>query len=201
MPCMRKASVAVAVLMLCLVAPPLTAAPTRVQIEDNDFRPHIVGVSVGDAVRWTRASDSFGTHNVLGERKLIFSGPPTDGNIDYRARMSAGTFFYFCQVHGATMPGFVNVPPTIPAAPQGLPFTVRWATGTATTGGRFDVQFKLAKATRWRPWKSNVTGFLGSFGKKGKPVTVVKGKHDIFRARSQNKNGPSRWSPARSFRP
>ncbi len=78
---MRKATVVLPVLMLCLVASPLTAAPTRVQIEDNDFRPHIVGVSVGDAVRWTRASDSFGTHNVLGERKLIYSGPPTDGNI------------------------------------------------------------------------------------------------------------------------
>ncbi len=98
------------------------------------------------------------------------------------------------------MTGFVNVPPLITAAPRWLPFTMRWATGTTTTGGRFDVQFKLAKATRWRPWKSKVSSFFGTFGKKGRPVTVIKGKKYAFRARSRNKKGPSRWSPLRSFR-
>lgn len=193
-------SAALGVLMLALVASPLAAAPTRVRIVDNEFRPSTVSVHVGDAVRWTRASESFATHNVFGERKLLYSGAPTDGDIDYLARMSAGTFFYFCQVHGATMTGFVKVPPTITAAPRGLPFRVRWATGTTTTGGRFDVQFKLAAAKRWRAWKTKVRGVSGIFGRKGLPVSVAKGKKYLFRTRSRNKNGPSRWSPVRSFR-
>ena len=196
---MRRLAVALAVLV-CLAPAPLGAATKGIKVKDNFFKPSNVGVRVGDSVRWTRAADSFGTHNVRGEKNLFLSGPVATGRIDFKVRFSAGNFFYRCDLHGgANMEGFVRVPPTVGGAPSGLPFTVRWATGKTKTGGRYDVQFRIG-TKRWRTWKTNTTTGSGVFGKGRKPVAVVNGKKYSFRARSANKKGASHWSPLRSFR-
>jgi hypothetical protein len=154
----------------------------------------------GDSVRWTAAAGSFEAHNVREVSKLFYSGP-VENNIDFKVRFSAGTFRYFCELHvSAGMRGAVNVPVTVSSAPRGLPFTVRWATGKSRTGGKYDVQFRVGSARKWRTWKTNVTTGSGVFGKGRKPVAVVNGKKYSFRARSQNKKGASGWSPPRSFR-
>ena len=156
---------------------------------------------VGDSVRWTRAADSFGAHNIHGKENLFLSGPVTMGRIDFKVRFSAGNFYYRCDLHGGyNMEGFVRVPPTVAGAPSGLPFTVRWATGKTKTGGKYDVQFRVGTSKKWRNWKTNVTTASGVFGKSKRPVAVVNGKKYTFRARSENKKGASHWSPVRSFR-
>jgi len=192
--------VVVLVIFVGLAPAPLGAATKGIQVKDNFFKPGKVAVRVGDSVRWTAAADSFETHNVREERKLFYSGA-LQANIDFKSRFSAGTFRYYCELHVSTdgMRGVVNVPVTVSAAPQGLPFTVRWATATTKTGGKYDVQFRIG-TKRWRTWKTNATTGSGVFGKGKKPVAVVNGKKYSFRARSENKKGGSRWSPPRSFR-
>lgn len=196
---MRRVVVVLAVLV-ALAPAPLGAATKGIKVKDNFFKPSNVGVRVGDSVRWTRAADSFGTHNVHGESNLFLSGPVTTGSIDLKVRFSAGNFYFRCDLHGgANMEGFVRVPPTVAGTPIGLPFTVRWATGKTKTGGKYDVQYRVG-TKRWRTWKTNATTGSGVFGKTKKPVAVVKGKKYSFRARSKNKKGASHWSPTRSFR-
>ena len=196
---MRKFAVVLAVLV-CLAPAPLGAATKGVKVADNFFNRKNVGVRVGDSVRWTAAATSFENHNVREDRKLFYSGV-VQANIDFQTRFSAGTFRYYCELHVSTdgMRGIVNVPVTLSLAPQGLPFTVRWATGKSKTGGKYDVEFRVG-TKRWRTWKTNAITGSGVFGKGKKPVAVVNGKKYSFRARSQSKKGASRWSPTRSFR-
>lgn len=188
--------------MLVILAPaPLGAATKGVKVADSFFNPKKVGVRVGDSVRWTAASASSEAHNVREKRKLFYSGSVRT-NIDFRRSFSAGTFAYYCELHVSTdgMRGVVKVPVTVSATPQSLPFTVRWATATTKTGGKYDVHFRVGTSKKWRNWKTNVTTASAVFGKGKKPVAVVNGKKYSFRARSKNKQGPSLWSPARSFR-
>lgn len=183
-----------------LAPAPLGAATKGVKVADNSFNPKNVGVRVGDSVRWTAAAASLDNHNVREDRKLFYSGA-VQANIDFQTRFSAGTFRYYCELHVSTdgMRGIVNVPATVSSAPQGLPFTVRWATGKTKTGGRYDVQFRVG-TKRWRTWKTNTITGSGVFGKGRKPVAVVNGKKYSLRARSQNRKGASGWSPPRTFR-
>lgn len=195
---MRKIAVVLATLV-CFSPGPLGAATKGVKVTDNSYKPSAVGLRVGDSVRWTAAADSFNTHNVRAERQLFYSGP-LQANIDFQTRFSAGAFRYYCELHVASgMRGIVKVPVTVSAAPQGLPFTVRWAGGKTKTGGKYDIQFRIGTKW-WRTWKTNATTGSGVFGKGRKPVAVVNGKKYSFRGRSQNKKGASRWSPPRSFR-
>ena len=195
---MRKLA-AVLVALVCLAPAPLGAATKGIKVGDNFFKPASVNVRVGDSVRWVATPASFEVHNVREESKLFYSGS-LRSNIDFKARFSAGKFRYFCELHVSSgMRGVVNVPATVTAAPQGLPFTVRWATGKTKTGGKYDVQFRIG-TKRWRTWKTNATTGSGVFGKGRKPVAVVNGKKYSFKARSQNKKGASHWSPPRSFR-
>ena len=186
--------------LVCLAPAPLAAATKGVKVADSDFKPRTVAVRVGDSVRWTAPGNLINAHNVREVSKLFYSGPP-EYDIDFKARLSAGTFRYYCELHVSTdrMRGVVNVPPTVGGAPTGLPFTVRWATGKTKTGGKYDVQFRIGNK-RWRTWRTNATTGAGVFGKGRKPVAVVNGKKYSFRARSANKKGASHWSPLRSFR-
>jgi plastocyanin len=200
MECMRRLAVVLAVLV-CLAPAPLAAATKGVKVADSFFKPGNVAVRVGDSVRWTAPGALINPHNVREMNKLFYSGA-VQYNIDFKKRFSAGSFRYFCELHVSTdgMRGVVNVPVTVSSAPQGLPFTVRWATGKSRTGGKYDVQFRVGTAKRWRNWKANVTSGSGVFGKGRKPAVVVNGKKYSFRARSQNKKGSSGWSQPRTFR-
>ncbi|CAN5579868.1 hypothetical protein BH20ACT21_BH20ACT21_19510 [soil metagenome] len=196
-----KRLIVVLVIFVGLAPAPLGAATKGIKVKDNFFKPANVAVRVGDSVHWTRAADSFGNHNIHGERNLFLSGPVTTGSIDFKVRFSAGNFYYRCDLHGgANMDGFVRVPPSLTGAPSGLPFTVRWATGKTKTGGRYAVQYRVGSSRTWRTWKPDTITVSGVFGKSKKPVALVNGKKYSFRARSKNKKGPSRWSPPRTFR-
>jgi plastocyanin len=198
---MRKLAVVFAVLVF-LAPTSLGAATKGVKVKDNFFTPKNVGVRVGDFVHWTRAGDSFGIHNVHGERNFFISGAPTMGSINLTVRFSAGNFYYRCDLHGgANMEGFVRVPPTLSAAPTGLPFTVRWANAKTKTGGRYAVQFRGGSSKTWRTWKPDTVTGSAIFGKSKQPVALTNGKKYSFRARSKNKKGASRWSEVRTFRP
>lgn len=197
---MKKILIVVTV-ALALSVPQVDAATTTVDVSDNEFSPSKVRARVGGAVHWTTAGTQ-GGHNVREDHKIFYSGRETD-LLDYRVRFSAGTFRYFCETHGTRtsgMNGLVRVPVTISATPSGLSFTVRWATSSTKTGAKFDIQYKIGKAS-WRSWMTDTSRLRGVFGKDGAPAVAEAGKRYRFRARSQKRDHHSRWSPVESFTP
>jgi plastocyanin len=198
---------AVVLVALGLLAPvaPARGGTADIAIHDNYYSPDVRRVAVGDSVRWFRAGDSNGFHNVREDGGLFRSGRSTGGPIDYRVVFSAGTFHYYCSTHGYPlevddegMEGFVRVPVSISELPSGRPFTVRWATDGAETGTAHDVQFRVGSGG-WRTWKKDVTNNKGEFGRNAKPVRVRDGVRYSFRARSQDGPNVSGWSPVASM--
>jgi plastocyanin len=201
----RRFAVALVALGLLVPVAPARGGTADIGIHDNYYSPDARRVAVGDSVRWFRAGDSNGFHNVREDGRLFWSGRSTGGPIDYRVVFSAGTFHYYCSTHGYPlevddegMEGFVRVPVSISRLPSGLPFTVRWATDGAETGTAYDVQFRVGSGA-WRTWKKDVTNNKGEFGRNAKPVRVRDGARYSFRARSQDGPNASGWSPVASL--
>jgi plastocyanin len=194
-----------AILLLSILVPiPAEAGQVNIQIHDpGSFEPSDIGNQVGDTVRWFNDGATTFPHNVREDGELFRSGDPTSGSIDFSVIFSAGTFHYYCEVHGSEaggMAGFVRIPVRVRQAPDGLPFTVRWAAETSETGSVYDVQFRVGQGD-WRNWRTDTTSLSGIFGRNRNPVRVRDGVLYRFRARSQEANESSRYSPVRSFRP
>jgi plastocyanin len=194
----------VGVALALAVPAPAGVASKTVLLGDDFFDPRRVTVAVGGAVTWDRPASTDDRHNVREDGRIFRSGDPTaDDAFSYTVVFSAGTFHYYCEVHGGPsggMAGVVRVPVTLLAAPSGLPFTVRWATAATRTGDRFDVQFRVGSGP-WRAWRQGTSSFQAVFGKDGRPVRVKGGATYTFRARSLSGSARSRWSPPRSFTP
>ena len=92
--------------LAALCAPFAFAAISNVDIEPGSFDPDNVTINVNDQVVWTWVSDFHSTESDTG---LWDSGVFNTGHIFTNTFTSAGTFPYFCVVHGFT--GTVNVQP------------------------------------------------------------------------------------------
>src|ERR1017187_1089708 len=89
------------------------AASVNVDIEPTAFNPDNVTKYANDQVVWTWVSDF---HSTTSDAGLWDSGVFNTGHVFTNTFTSAGTFPYFCKVHGFT--GTVNVqagnsPPTV----------------------------------------------------------------------------------------
>jgi plastocyanin len=189
-------------LVFLIPAPAGAGATIEVEVGDPFFWPRDITVRTGDDVHWTRDDPSSTIeHNIREDNKIFYSGQPTHGTIDYRPTFSAGTFYYFCEVHGrGNMDGYVRVVPAIKGEPKGLPFKVRWAADATNTGSVYDVQYRVGSGD-WHRWKKDTGSVSGVFGRNGKPVSVRSGKKYSFRARSGKDSASSDWSPRKSFTP
>lgn len=96
------------------IAGPAFAA--SVSIGDNFYSPATVTISAGESVTWTNGGDQ--PHSVTSTDGLFDSSPDCPGNIDdclgsgesyTHTFSSAGTFDYYCRVHGFAMSGTVVV--------------------------------------------------------------------------------------------
>ena len=184
-----------------------SAAATQIQVKDSFYAPDnppVRNLSSGASFQWVRAAGSTLPHNVRQDFGLFNSGSPTSGPINFSIRASAGTFHYYCTLHGSTsggMDGVVRVRPIFAAAPTGAPFTVTWAlTGTTgtNTGNQFDVQYRVGTTTTWKFWRNDTATRSGVFGQNNQPVQVLLGRTYQFRVRSQRSTAPSQpsgWSP------
>ena len=130
---------------LALAMPALSGAQgtvTDVSTGDDFFNPEKVSSDVGTrSVHWQWATTN--DHNVREDNKLFYSGKlETTG--EFTVNPSAGTFHYYCEVHGfenGGMDGELAVRPT--ATPQGKKTLITWATENTDTGTQFDVQQKV----------------------------------------------------------
>src|SRR3954447_7694543 len=91
-------------ILALLCAPAAFAASTGVDIEPGAFNPDTVTINVNDQVVWTWVSDF---HNTESDTGLWDSGVFNAGHVYTNTFNSAGTFPYFCIVHGFN--GTVNV--------------------------------------------------------------------------------------------
>ena len=185
-----------------------SAAATQIQVDDDFFAPRAPptrNLASGTSFHWQRAPGSFRPHNVRQDFTLFSSGAPTSGAINFSVNASAGTYHYYCTLHGLPssqggggMDGVVKVRPVFASAPTGAPFTVSWALAGTATGNRFDVRFRMGTSGTWTLWKNDVAGRSGVFGQGGLPVQVMPGLTYQFQARSLKQTAPTKpsgWSP------
>jgi plastocyanin len=199
---MRRIVVLASLSLLALTAVPADAGV--VSVLDNDFAPldHVL-TAPGRLVTWEWDENVKNMHSIRQREGLFSSGPETnDPAATFERRFSAGSFDYYCGVHGVSMSGRVRVPVTIATAPTGRPFTVRWATLSTNVGQVFDVQYRIGSGA-WLTWRMDTSKPSRVFGKDGKPVVVKAGRTYSFRARTQRIVGEpldrSGWSLVRSF--
>lgn len=104
-------------------------ATADVTLASNAFTPKNISIAPGDTVHW-HATD--GIHNVKLDDGSYLSGDPTSNLDASRTFPTAGTFAYYCQVHGgkngAGMSGTVTV------GTSGSTTVTPTATATATAG-------------------------------------------------------------------
>lgn len=187
----------IALLLVVAVAAPAHAATKTVTASGFNFSPSAVAGPAGTTIKWVQSS---GTHNVVSRTAMFSSGSAAATSWPYTRTFSAGTFGYYCEVHGTGMSGTVRVKPRMSWAPDGKAFTVRWASSATNTGSAFSVQYRVSGGD-WKTWRSTTSSTSGVFGKGGAPVSVVAGRTYGFRVRSLNNGKASGYSPVRSFTP
>lgn len=85
------------------------AAEHLVEVFSNNFQPGALTIQAGDTVRWENRA---GFHDVTADNGSFVSGPPANAPWTFRHTFnSAGSFNYFCSVHGG--PGLVGMAGTI----------------------------------------------------------------------------------------
>jgi plastocyanin len=215
----RRSVVLLAVLgSLGLIAVPAVAGflatpPTEISINDNFFEPSTPPAQdfhSGASFHWQRAVNSVGIHDVVQDAKLFKSGDPTTDPIDFSVNASAGTYHYYCSVHGSPggspmdgMNGILKVAP-LQTGPltvnQFDTFGVMWADANTTTGSLYDVRYRIGSG-HWTMWLNDTPKTHATFGKNKKPAKVVRGKTYNVSVRSEKTNTAKRsgWSPPMSY--
>jgi plastocyanin len=176
------------VLVVALALPTNAAAqlPSQeVSTGDDFFTPENVGFDAGSTVvHW--AWNTFNAHNVRQDDKVFYSGALAETG-DFTVIPSAGTFGYYCELHGvegAGMNGEIKAKPT--ATVNGNRAQIAWASPDTNTGTRFDVRQKVGKK-KPRVVEEKTREFAGSFKLKD-------GKNQ-FQVRSRQGRATSDWSP------
>ena len=142
-------------------APRAFAATAGVSVQDNFYTPASVTINVGDTVHWTWAGANL--HTVTATDMSFDSGSPqSSGTFDHSFN-SAGTFTYFCQVHGAAvMSGTVVVEqaaaPTSTAQPAASATSAPASTHTAQPGSTVTPLAAATSAARATAPASVTTG-------------------------------------------
>lgn len=160
------------------------------------FVPNDVSVEVGDLVRW-RNVDDIAPHTATEQHFLWrltgdYGIPPFTGFGPGETRernFEAGTFNYFCEVHGAeSMSGVVRVPVELRQA-RGERVKAKWGTEELPEGQVFDVQRR--KGEKWQTVLKGTRALKETFDSKV-------GKTEQFRARlreAADRSAASDWSP------
>ena len=196
------------------VAGLLAAPPTEISVGDNFFSPATPPAQdfhPGPSLHWQRDAISTGNHNVVQDAKLFNSGDPTTDPIDFSVNASAGTYHYYCSVHGTPggsttdgMNGILKVRPVVTepfTVNQFDTFGVTWADAGTTTGSLYDVRYRIG-GHPWTIWLNDTQKTHATFGKNKKPAKVVPGKTYKVSIRSEKTNTAKRsgWSPPVSYK-
>jgi plastocyanin len=196
-----------------LAIPALAAgrATTTITVSPNNtnrFGPNSVTTNVGaGAIHWAWGADphgnNFAPHNVQQDNNLFSSGAPVKSKpAGYTITPSAGSFHYYCTLHGNPgtnlgMVGTIHIRPAV-FNKTASSFGVRWSPGTNQTGNAFDVRYRVDGGA-WKTWQNHVTAAYAVFGANNSPVHVGPGHTYEVQARSEKLSDlskPSGWSPS-----
>jgi hypothetical protein len=136
------------------LSPLVLAGIVNVDIQPAAFSPSDVTIRANDQVQWTWVSDF---HSTTSDSSLWDSGIQTTGYVFTNTFSTAGTFPYFCVVHGFT--GSVTVqaaggsPPML-TAPQFIPPSTFEFNYNADLGLNYAVQ-RSPDLTVWLPLATN----------------------------------------------
>ena len=190
-----------ALLALPAVAPAGVTPVTTIHDDFFDPPTPVTGTFGFTNYQWVRDPAAVDFHNVRQDDNLFRSGDPTDNPaFDYTVAVSAGTFHYYCEVHGSPtggMDGTIKVRPGILKSTSTDEFGVVWAAKLTQTGNAFDVRYRINNGD-WKIWKNDTKKFEATFGKNNNPVDVKPGKTYAIESRSEEANKPSKhsdWSP------
>ena len=170
-----------------------SAAPRQIDVNDDFYAPKnppARNFSTGPSFRWSNGGGSITPHNIRQNDKLFRSGALTRGPINFTINASAGSFRYYCELHGTPdgqgMAGTVKVRPI--AVPDLLgEIEVQWADSNTNTGSRFDVRYRVDNR-RWKTWKNDTRSFHGAFGHKDNPVNYNPSRHNYkIKVRSERR--------------
>ena len=213
----RLGTLAAALISLAALAVPASAAePQEVAAAGNPFtgglafEPAKVEIAVGQTVRWTN-TDFFAPHTATEDHGLWDLGgtygatpftPSGFGPGDsVERRFEAGSWDYYCRVHGSVQSGEVDVPVSVRSrttkARNGEPryaVSARWSRTTPLAGQAFDVQIR--RKSGWRLVREDTDERSMRSGGLRKGVELD------FRARVQRTDEPearSGWSPPASI--
>lgn len=165
----------------------------EIATDDDFFDPENVTTSVGvESFHWAWGPPATNNaHNVRQDEKLFYSGGPATSG-EFTLTPSAGTFGYYCELHGAPgvgMDGELRVKPT--GSTNGKRASLVWATADSDSGSQFDVRQKVGTA-KPKLVEEKTSEFEGSF-------RLRPGKNR-FQVRSRRGKATSDWSPKLSFK-
>jgi len=186
-----KRSPWIATASLLLVGPALVpqaaeAATVTVTVVNYEFQGGTVAVAQGTTVLWNFTA----FHTTTSDQLFWDSGFKNEGQSFSRSFNDAGSFTYFCNVHGHGMNGTIKV--RIAASSISGGKRIQWS---KTGGQKYDVQVKRKGAATWRAFRTGTTASSASF-------TPAKKGRFVFRARTQNtvNDQKSDWSPTKPVR-
>ena len=187
---------AIAAFVLCGLAHAGTAVAAEIHASGNPggggfaYTPADVTATVGESVRWVDV-DLVAAHDAV-EANDLWRLPVIAPGASAERTFEAGTFDYYCSIHGAAkMSGVVRVAPTIARVERHgeRALRVTWAAERPANDLVFDVQRR--KGGRWRR-------VLDGTAKTAKTFPGAGGK---FRVRLRARSDPSTasgWSPVAS---
>jgi plastocyanin len=132
MPRHRRALIVAATLLATIAVlrvAPAHAATVNVTVADNVFQPASVTIAAGDTVVWTQPGSR--VHNVTADDGSFSSGNLAAGGTFSRVFASAGTFRYYCSIHGA--PGGIGMSGVVVVQAAQVTTTTAAPTTTTTT--------------------------------------------------------------------
>jgi hypothetical protein len=179
------------------------AAPRKIDVGDDFFaprKPPARNFANGPSFRWSDVPGTNNPHNVRQDDRLFRSGNPTTSPINFTINASAGSYHYYCEVHGSRqggMAGRVKVRPVAEADHLIGEIEVQWADSNTDTGSRFDVRYRVDQR-RWKTWKNDTRKFHAAFGHNDNPVNFRPNRHTYkIKVRSERRRVKkhSDWSP------
>ena len=88
--------------------PPGNPVNTDVTVQDNSYAPSNLTVPPGTTVTWTWAGSNYAAHSVTFTDGVNSSQTQSTGT-HTRTFSTAGTYGYYCDVHGTSMSGTIRV--------------------------------------------------------------------------------------------
>jgi hypothetical protein len=185
------------------------AAPREISVDDDFFSPKNPPArefATGPSFHWSNGGGTARRHNVRQDDRLFRSGELTRGPIDFTINASAGSYHYFCELHGSRQGGMTGV---VKVRPVALPdsvigeIAVRWANSSTDTGSLFDVRYRVDQGN-WKTWRNDTSTFKGNFGRNDQPVDYKPSLH-TYRVKVRSERGDvtkhSDWSPSVTLNP